>query len=267
MASQDACRLLIMASGNGSNFQELINSVADGRIPNSRILRLIVNRKNAYAIKRAESAGKQRPTPYPRPHPDHPCPGIPSDYFNLISDGFLPKGEKDEAKVSEARFRYDAALAQRILAAPQDQRPELIVLAGWMHVFSAGFLQPIQQAGIKVINLHPALPGTYEDRGSICHGTCVVCLLTVAVGEFEGAGAIERAYEQFKAGKLTRTGIMAHYVILEVDRGEPIVTQEIPWEGEELDAFTDKVHSYEHKLIVNATAKVVQEVVAGRAKQ
>ncbi|KAF4120327.1 phosphoribosylglycinamide formyltransferase [Geosmithia morbida] len=216
-----------MASGFGSNFQELIDGVADGRIPNSRIIRLIVNRKSAYAVKRAENGG------------------IPWDYFNLISDGFLPKGEKDEAKVSEARYKYDAALAEKVLSASEDQKPELIVLAGWMHVFSAGFLQPIQKAGIKVINLHPALPGIFT-------------------GEFEGANAIERAYDQFKAGKLTRTGIMAHYVILEVDRGEPIMTQEIPWEGEGLEDFTNKVHSYEHKLIVNATAKVVQDVLASR---
>jgi phosphoribosylglycinamide formyltransferase len=33
------------------------------------------------------------------------------------------------------------------------------VLAGWMHVFSSGFLEPMEKAGVRVINLHPALPG------------------------------------------------------------------------------------------------------------
>lgn len=40
-------------------------------------------------------------------------------------------------------------------------------------------------------------------------------------------GAIERAYEDFQRGKITNTGIFVHYVIQEVDRGAPIVVQEV----------------------------------------
>ena len=76
--------------------------------------------------------------------------------------------------------------------------------------------------------------------------------------------AIERAFEEFKAGRLTRTGIMAHYVIEEVDRGAPIVTKEVEWEGESLEEFKEKMHIHEHQLIVKAAAKVVQEIVEGR---
>ncbi|KAL7901212.1 formyl transferase [Trichoderma sp. SZMC 28014] len=219
---QSPCRILIMASGFGSNFQALIDAVAAGRIRNSKIIRLFVNRRNVQSIKRAESAG------------------IPWEYFNLISNGFIAKGEKDEQKVAEARHNYDAALAERILSA--EEKPELIVLAGWMHVFSSGFLEPVEKAGIRVINLHPALPG-----------------------EFDGAGAIERAYAELKAGKITRTGIMAHYVIQEVDRGAPILVEEIPWNGEELAELEEKIHSREHELIVKATAKVVDEILEARA--
>ena len=90
--------------------------------------------------------------------------GIPWEYFNLISNGFLPKGEKDPEKVADARKRYDAALAEKVLA--QEERPELVVLAGWMHVFSAPFLEPLQKAGVRVINLHPALPGMFFTTAS-----------------------------------------------------------------------------------------------------
>jgi phosphoribosylglycinamide formyltransferase len=79
--------------------------------------------------------------------------GIPWQYFNLISHGFLEKGETDEQKVAEGRRKYDAALAEKILSS--DEKPELIVLAGWMHVFSTAFLDPIKKAGLNVINLHP----------------------------------------------------------------------------------------------------------------
>lgn len=140
--TQPPCRILVMASGHGSNFQALIDAVAASRIPNSKIIRLIVNRGKAYATTRADQAG------------------IPWDYFNLISNGFQAKGEKDAVKVKEARERYDAALADMVLSG--SERPELIVLAGWMHVFKSTFLEPMEKAGIRVINLHPALPSEYS---------------------------------------------------------------------------------------------------------
>lgn len=184
---------------------------------------------------------------------DSPGAGIPWEYFNLISHGFLPKGEKDETKVAEARQKYDAALAEKVLA--EEQRPALIVLAGWMHVFSAAFLEPLEKEGIKVINLHPALPGKPLPSCASVDGL-LICL----PGEFDGAGAIERAFAEFKAGRLTRTGIMVHYVIVKVDRGEPIMVQEIEWKGEELPELEQRIHSYEHELLVKATAKVVGEI-------
>ncbi|KAI5919575.1 phosphoribosylglycinamide formyltransferase [Camillea tinctor] len=230
MAAPDAspCRILVMASGFGSNFQALIDATRPpaGELQNCRIVSLVVNRKGAHAIARADAAA------------------IPWTYRNLIGGGFVRKGEADERAVADGRRRYDAALAAQILAAPAGERPELVVLAGWMHVFSTAFLKPIEEAGVRIINIHPALPR-----------------------EFDGANAIERAFDEFKAGRLTRTGIMAHYVIDEVDRGEPIIVQEVPWEGEELDAFKEKMHVHEHKLIVEATAKVVREILESRTSQ
>ncbi|OAA75915.1 phosphoribosylglycinamide formyltransferase [Akanthomyces lecanii RCEF 1005] len=223
-SQRSPCRITVMASGFGSNFQALIDGIANDSLSHSRIISLITNRKSAHATARADKAG------------------IPWEYFNLISNGFQQKGEKDEAKIAEARRQYDAALAQKILSAPQEKRPELIVLAGWMYVFSPAFLDPIDKAGIRIINLHPAMPG-----------------------EFDGASAIERAFAAFQAGTLTRTGIMAHYVIAEVDRGAPILVKEIPWEGEDLDALKEKIHGHEHALIVAATAKVAKEIVESRS--
>lgn len=86
----------------------------------------------------------------------------------------------------------------------------------------------------------------------------------MCAGEFDGAMAIERAYDEFKAGRLTRTGIMAHYVIDQVDRGAPILVQEIEWKGEELEELKERIHVHEHELIVKATAMVVKEIVKSR---
>ncbi|KAL6849090.1 Bifunctional purine biosynthetic protein ADE5,7 [Amphichorda felina] len=213
------CRILVMASGNGSNFQALCDGISDGRIPDASIIRLIVNRGKAYATTRAESKG------------------IPWEYFNLISHGFQEKGEKDPQKVQDARDRYDAALAAKIL----EHQPHLVVLAGWMQIFGEHFLDPLTAKGIRVINLHPALPRAYD-----------------------GANAIERAFEDFQNGKLkdNKTGIMVHNVIKEVDQGEPILTKEIECrQGETLAQLEERIHSHEHELIVQATAKVVGEIL------
>ncbi|KAK4114719.1 phosphoribosylglycinamide formyltransferase [Canariomyces notabilis] len=222
----DPCRILVMASGNGSNFQALIDAVNDGRIPDSKIVRLVVNRAKAFATTRAERAG------------------IPWEYFNLIANGFQAKGEKDPQKIQEARDNYDAALAEKLVKG--DFKPDLVVLAGWMYVFGKRFLDPLDAAGIKIINLHPALPGKYD-----------------------GANAIERAFEDFQAGKLEngRTGIMVHYVIDKVDRGEPILTREIECrQGEDLHQLEERIHVHEHELIVEATAQVAKEIVARKRK-
>ena len=54
---------------------------------------------------------------------------------------------------------------------------------------------------------------------------------------------------------MTRTGLMVHYVVPEVDRGDPILVQEIEWHRQELDEFKEIMHSHEHDLIVKATAR------------
>ncbi|KAI1096066.1 phosphoribosylglycinamide formyltransferase [Rostrohypoxylon terebratum] len=220
-------RISVLCSGNGTNLQALIDSCASNA-PDSirgKIIKVTVNRKGAYATTRAEKAG------------------IPTDYFNLVKDGYQKLGEKDPEVLKEARLRYDADLAERILR----DKPDLVVLAGWMHVLTPNFLRPVSDAGVPIINLHPALPGAYD-----------------------GAGAIERAYEDFKAGKLqdNTTGIMIHYVIAEVDRGEPILVQRIQiQEGESLEDLEQKIHGYEHGLIVKATALLAEKISAAKAEK
>jgi phosphoribosylglycinamide formyltransferase len=100
-----------------------------------------------------------------------------------------------------------------------------------MHILTPDFLNPVASEGVKVINLHPALPG-----------------------EFAGASAIERVWEAGTKGEIKRTGVMIHEVIAEVDAGDAIVTQEVPLrEGESLDDLETRIHQVEHGLIVEGT--------------
>jgi phosphoribosylglycinamide formyltransferase len=84
---------------------------------------------------------------------------------------------------------------------------------------------------------------------------------------YDGADAIERAFADFREGKLkdNKTGIMIHHVIDEVDRGEPILVEEIECrEGESLEQLKARIHAHEHRLIVQATEKVVAEILKRR---
>jgi phosphoribosylglycinamide formyltransferase len=105
-----------------------------------------------------------------------------------------------------------------------------------MHILTPDFLNPIASNNIKVINLHPALPG-----------------------EFAGAGAIERAWQAGREEGLKRTGVMIHEVIAEVDAGEAIVTKEVELKnGETLEELETRMHEVEHGLIVEGTRRTLE---------
>ena len=191
-------RVIVLVSGGGSNLQVLID--ADLEL---QIVLVVSNRKAAFALERAASAG------------------IPTLYAPL----------KPFTDSGRSRAEYDADLAQKIDAL----EPDLIVLAGWMHVFTRAFLE---QIGVPVINLHPALPG-----------------------QFPGSHAIEDAYQAWLEGKITASGCMVHHVIPELDAGEAIATRVVPFQtGDTLEIFANRLHATEHELIVTATRKILKRL-------
>ncbi|KAF1984515.1 phosphoribosylglycinamide formyltransferase [Aulographum hederae CBS 113979] len=221
-------KLTVLISGSGTNLQALIDACNNSTLPSTTIVRVISDRKAAYGLQRASNAG------------------IPTHYHNYPSykKQHPPSENRDESK---AREEYDADLASLILA----DSPDLVVCAGWMRVLSSRYMQAMEAAGVRSINLHPALPG-----------------------EYPGKDAIQRAHADWQAGtgvsgEKKRTGVMIHYVILEVDEGAWIVQKEIPFvEGEDEDVarFEDKVHAVEHKAIVEGTGKAIEELWKKRSE-
>lgn len=189
-------RLVVMISGSGTNLQALID--ADNL--NAEIVLVISNRRDAYGLVRAQEAE------------------IPTIYFPL-------KPYKEDGR---GREQYDLDLADLIA----DAKPDLIVLAGWMHVFSPPFLDRFPN---RVINLHPALPGT-----------------------FVGTHGIERAFEAWQKGEITQSGCMMHYVVPEVDAGAVIGMRVVPFRaGDTLESYAERLHAAEHELIVESTIRVL----------
>ncbi len=149
-------------------------------------------------------------------------------------------GKLSAADVKAAREQYDLDLAKLII----DEDPDLVVCAGFMLILGESFCNILSENNIGIINLHPALPGA-----------------------FNGKGAIQRAHADFQEGKITRTGIMIHYVISEVDMGEPIVTQEVEMkQGESVEELEERMHAMEHGLIVEGTRIGLEKIRAQRRK-
>lgn len=145
--------------------------------------------------------------------------GIPTEVANL------------EAVLAEGRDRavFDAGLADLVAS----YEPDLVVLAGWMLVLSKAFLDRFPG---RVINLHPALPGA-----------------------FPGTHAIERAYEAFQRGEISRTGVMVHRVVPEIDAGPVVTLEPVPiFPGESVDELEERIHQVEHNLIVAAVDLVLR---------
>jgi formyltetrahydrofolate-dependent phosphoribosylglycinamide formyltransferase len=187
-------RLVVLVSGNGSNLQALIDACETG-VLHSRIVAVVSNRKGAYGLERASRHG------------------IPTHYVPL-------KPYSDRGK---PRAEYDTDLAELLNRLGAD----LLVLAGWMHVFTPAFFDHYRE---KVINLHPSLPG-----------------------EYAGPSGIEWAYGAYCRGEIGRSGCMVHYVIAELDAGEPVLTREVKlYPHDTLETFTERMHEAEHTLIVDA---------------
>jgi len=143
----------------------------------------------------------------------------------------IPKDDK--LKRQEARNLFEADLAKLIL---QD-KPDIVVCAGWLLILGPTFLSKLGNS-VPIINLHPALPGAFD-------GT---------------VHAIDMAYE--KAQEIQKpfvAGCMVHYVIEDVDKGEPIVVKELTIDSskETLEEYEQRLHATEHIAIVEATNKVL----------
>ena len=191
-------RLAILVSGNGSNLQAIIDAIQAGELA-AQIVAVLSNRRDAYGMVRAERAD------------------IPSRCFPL-------KPYRDPGRTREA---YDADLAELV----SDFAPDLIVLAGWMHLLSPAFLDRFPR---RVLNLHPALPG-----------------------QFAGTHAIERAYQAFQRGEIEHTGVMVHWVVPQMDAGPAVAKAEVLiYKTDTLADLAARVHATEHRLLVAAIRNV-----------
>ncbi|MBQ0027943.1 MAG: phosphoribosylglycinamide formyltransferase [Lachnospiraceae bacterium] len=118
--------IVVCVSGGGTNLQAIIDGIEAGKITNTKIIGVISNNANAFALERAEKAG---------------VPGIcisPKDYEtrDVFNDKFLEK--------------------------MRELNPDLIVLAGFLVNIPAAMVDAFRN---KIINIHPSLIPSFCGTG------------------------------------------------------------------------------------------------------
>lgn len=119
-------RIAVLVSGGGTNLQALIDAQAAGKIPAGEIALVLSNRKNAYALERAQKAGIKR------------C---------VLSKYMQPDSE-----------RYDAQL----LAVLKENKIDMIALAGFLGILGERVLAEYEN---RIVNIHPALIPSFCGMG------------------------------------------------------------------------------------------------------
>jgi len=148
-AESKPLRVAVLVSGNGSNLQVLIDAIQAGALP-IEIVGVISNNQEAFAVTRAKNAG-----------------------IDVAVLSHVASGKRMALKTFEKHAFEQLTTWQ----------PDLIVLAGFMRVLSAEF---IEQSPAPMINLHPALLPAYKgldthqravNAGDRVHG-CSIHLVT-----------------------------------------------------------------------------------------
>jgi phosphoribosylglycinamide formyltransferase-1 len=121
-----------------------------------------------------------------------------------------------------------AGWEQRLLELLAPFHPDLIVLAGWMVILSADFLE---RCGCPAINIHPALLDSTD--GPVLRGM--------------------HAVRDALALGLSYTGVTVHRVTAAVDDGPILLAERIPILPEDTeDALYARIKPVEHRLLVDA---------------
>ena len=185
-------KLAVLISGNGSNLQVIIDGCDRGQIA-ATIRCVISNVDDAYGLERARRANI----------PTHILQH--TDYAN--------------------RQLYDSALADLI----DQYSPDLIVLAGFMRILGAEF---VNRYRFRIINLHPSLLPKY--KGLNTHARVL--------------SAGDKAH-----------GASVHFVTADLDDGPLIAQASIPVEAADtVESLQRKVHRLEHQILPRAIQWIAQ---------
>ena len=176
------CKAVVLISGSGSNLQAFIDQINAGQLPLDIAL-VISNKADAFGLERAAGAGIKT---------------------HII-----------DHKAYASRNHFDQALQQAIDAVS----PDLVILAGFMRILTADFVNHFRD---RLINIHPSL-----------------------LPKYPGTNTHQRALD---AGD-TWHGASIHFVVPEVDAGPIIVQGRLKIRPDDsADSLQQRIHKIEHQL-------------------
>ncbi|MBM3250330.1 MAG: phosphoribosylglycinamide formyltransferase [Candidatus Omnitrophica bacterium] len=189
-------RIAVFASGRGSNLSAIIEAVKNKKIRADLSL-LVSDNPQAGAIEKAKAAGVR------------------------------------VALVERKDFGSKEDFEKKIIEHLEENKIDLIVLAGFMRMFSPALVERFK---FMIINIHPAL-----------------------LPSFKGSHAIKDAFDY--GAKVT--GVTVHFVDELMDHG-PIILQEAVAvaETDTPETLEEKIHKVEHRLYPEA----IELFVEGRLK-
>ena len=148
-------KIAVLASGNGTNLQTLIEQLHQDKTSGIDIAVVISDRRKAYALTRAAHAG------------------IPTHVVRTQD--------------FENRVDFDAEISKLI----EHHAAELIVLAGFMKLFQPPFVQKYRH---HIINVHPTLlpafPGAHPVADTLAYGVKIAGVTVHFVDEGVDSGPI-----------------------------------------------------------------------------
>lgn len=191
-------RISVLVSGGGTNLQAIIDGIETGEIKDAEIVQVISSSPKAYALERATRHG--------------------------IKTRVIDKNT----------YREQQERSQELLDALQDEKTDLVVLAGYMSILDETLVKAFKN---RIINIHPSLipkycgPGYYGMR---------VHRAVIEAGEKE-------------------SGATVHYVDEGVDTGPIIMQKKVPvLEGDTPEALAARVLGIEHSILCESIKKIVK---------
>lgn len=195
--------IAVFASGRGTNFSAIVRAVKKGTIKANLSL-LVCDNPKAGAVARAKRSGIKI------------------------------------ALVKREDFANRCDFEKRIIQHLEENKIELIILAGFMRVLGPDLIQKFSN---RILNIHPAI-----------------------LPSFKGTHSIKDAFDY--GAKVT--GVTVHFVDEQMDHG-PIILQ-VPIKIEEsdtLESLETKIHKLEHKIYLEAIRLFLEgklQVIARKVK-
>ena len=118
--------IVVLVSGGGTNLQAIIDKIQDGIVTNTKIVAVISNNANAYALERAKQAG-------------------------ISAECISPK-----------QFETRELFNEALLTGVKKYNPDLVVLAGYLVIIPPMLIKEYRN---RLINIHPSLIPSFCGTG------------------------------------------------------------------------------------------------------